>query len=129
MKYMLLIYQEERARTESAFEECYRESKQLAEDLAANGNYLAAAPLQPTGTATSLRVRDGKRLVTDGPFAETREQLGGYFLIEAANLDEALGIAARIPGARNGTVEVRPVKDMPGLPESAATSVRDRVVA
>jgi hypothetical protein len=70
--------------------------------------------------ATSVRVRDGKRLVTDGPFAETREQLGGYFLIDAANLDEALAVAARIPMARKGTVEVRPVIEIPGLPESAA---------
>lgn len=66
--------------------------------------------------ATSVRVRNGKRLVTDGPFAETREQLGGYFLIEANNLDDAIGIAARIPMARKGTVEVRPVIDIPGLP-------------
>jgi hypothetical protein len=70
--------------------------------------------------ATSVRLRDGKRLVTDGPFAETREQLGGYFLIDAANLDEALAVAARIPMARKGTVEVRPVIEIPGLPESAA---------
>jgi hypothetical protein len=68
-------------------------------------------------TATSVRVRDGKRLVTDGPFAETREQLGGYFLIEAKDLDEALGIAARIPGAKKGTVEVRPMLELPNLPQ------------
>ena len=67
-------------------------------------------------TATSVRVRDRQRLVTDGPFAETREQLGGYFLVEAGNLDEAIEIAARLPGARLGTVEIRPVLDVPGLP-------------
>ncbi len=67
-------------------------------------------------TATSVQVRDGKRLVTDGPFAETREQLGGYFLIDAKDLDEAIGIAASIPGARKGTVEIRPVIEIPGLP-------------
>ena len=72
-------------------------------------HYLAAAPLHPTSTATSVRMRDGKRLVTDGPFAETREQIGGYFLIEAGNLDEAIAIAARIPSARMGTIEVRPL--------------------
>ena len=70
---------------------------------------MAANPLEPTTTATSIRVRDGKRLVTDGPFAETHEQLGGYFLIEADNLDEATSIAARIPSARTGTIEVRPL--------------------
>jgi len=80
--------------------------------------YLAAAPLHPTSTATSVRVRDDKRLVTDGPFAETREQLGGYFLIDAQNLDEAIGIAARIPAGRWGTVEIRPVREIAGLPTS-----------
>jgi len=77
---------------------------------------LAANPLHPTSAATSIRVRDGKRLVTDGPFAETREQLGGYFLIDAKDLDEAIGIAARIPAARTGTVEIRPVMEIAGLP-------------
>jgi hypothetical protein len=77
---------------------------------------VAANPLHPTAMATSVRVRGGKRLVTDGPFAETREQLGGYFLVEANNLDEAIGIAGRIPMARKGTVEVRPVIEIPGLP-------------
>ena len=90
------------------------ESAQLTHELHASGQYLAAAPLHPTSTATSVRVRDGKRLVTDGPFAETREQLGGYFLIDAKDLDEAIGIAARIPGARLGTIEIRPVMEMAG---------------
>ena len=118
MKYMLLIYLDEQALSESEREECYQESAQVARDLDAKGQYLAAAPLYPTATATSVRVREGKRFVTDGPFAETREQLGGYFLVEASDLDEALRIAARIPGARTGTVEVRPVIEVPGLPES-----------
>jgi hypothetical protein len=116
MKYMLLIYLDEQALNETERQECYAESTQLAHQIHASGQYLAANPLHPTSMATSVRVRNGKRLVTDGPFAETREQLGGYFLIEANNLDEAIGIAARIPMARNGTVEVRPVIDMPGLP-------------
>lgn len=116
MKYMLLIYLDEQALSESERERCYQESTQLTHELAANGQYIAAAPLHPTPTATSVRVRDGKRLVTDGPFAETREQLGGYFLVDAKDLDEALGIAARIPGARRGTVEVRPVMEIAGLP-------------
>ena len=118
MKYMLLIYLDEQALSESERQQCYAESTQLAHEIESRGQYLAANPLQPTSMATSVRVRDGKRFVTDGPFAETREQLGGYFLIEAKHLDEAIAIAARIPMARRGTVEVRPVIDIPGLPNS-----------
>ena len=116
MKYILLIYADEQAWTEAEREHCYGESTQLAHELKSNGQYLAASPLQPVSTATSVKVRGGKRLVTDGPFAETREQLGGYFLVEAKNLDEAIGIAGRIPGARKGTVEIRPVVEIPNLP-------------
>ena len=116
MKYMLLIYMGEQAMSEDERQHCYVDSAQLARDLHANGRYLAANPLHPVSTATSVRVRDGKPLVTDGPFAETREQLGGYFLIDAKDLDEAIGIAARIPGARKGTVEIRPVMEVAGLP-------------
>ena len=117
MKYLLLIYQDEQNPLgESERQDCYAESTRLAQELHANGKYLSANPLHPTAMATSVRVRDGKRLVTDGPFAETREQLGGYFLIDAKDLDEALGVAARIPMARKGTVEVRPVIEIPGLP-------------
>jgi hypothetical protein len=117
MKYMLLIYMEEKAMNEAEREHCYVESTQLAHDLKAKGQYLAANPLHPVVAATSVRVRDGKPLVTDGPFAETREQLGGYFLIEARDLDEALAVATRIPAARVGTVEIRPVIEIPGLPK------------
>src|SRR3989442_15183726 len=116
MKYMLLIYLDEQALSETEREECYGESTQLAQQIHSSGQYLAANPLHPTSTATSVRVRDGKRFVTDGPFAETREQLGGYFLIAAKNLDDAIGIAARIPMARKGTVEIRPVIEIAGLP-------------
>ena len=116
MKYLLLIYMSEDAMTETEREHCYQESTELAHQLKSNGQYLGASPLQPISTATSLRIREGKRLVTDGPFAETREQLGGYFLVEAKDLDEAIGIAERIPGARVGTVEIRPVIDIPALP-------------
>jgi hypothetical protein len=116
MKYMLLIYLDEHALDEAERQHCYAESTQLAHELKANGQFLATAPLQPTSTATTVKVRDGKRLVTDGPFAETREQLGGYYLIEAKDLDGAIGIAGRIPGARVGTVEIRPVVEIPGLP-------------
>ena len=116
MKYMLLIYSDEQALSETERKECYAESTQLARQIHSSGQYLAANPLHPTSMATSVRVREGKRLVTDGPFAETREQLGGYFLIDAKNLDEAIAIAAQIPMARKGTVEVRPVIEIPGLP-------------
>ena len=117
MTYMLLIYIDEQALDEAERERCYQESSQLAHTIHAAGQYLAAAPLQPTSTATSVRVRAGKRLVTDGPFAETREQLGGYFLIEADNLDQAIAIAGRIPAASKGTVEIRPVFELSGLPK------------
>ena len=116
MKYMLLIYGNENELDAAERDRCYDESTQLAHDLKASGQYLATSPLQPTATATSVRVRDGKPLVTDGPFAETREQLGGYYLIDAADLDAAIAIAARIPGARRGTVEIRPVVSLEGLP-------------
>jgi hypothetical protein len=118
MKYMLLIYLDEDGLSETERRECYGESAQFAVQLSKSGQYLGAGPLHPTSTATSVRVRDGKRLVTDGPFAETREQLGGYFLIEAKDLDEAIGIAERIPAGRLGTVEIRPVMEIPGLPAS-----------
>ena len=119
MKYMLLIYSDESAWAEEEREHCYRESTELTHELNATNHFVAASPLHPVATATSVRVRDGRRMVTDGPFAETREQLGGYFLINAADLDEAVSIAARIPGARKGTVEVRPVVELDNLPKVA----------
>jgi hypothetical protein len=117
MKYMLLVYLAEDALSDTEREHCYVESAQLTQDLNASGQYLSASPLHPVSTATSVRVRDGRRLVTDGPFAETREQLGGYYLVEARDLDEALNIAERIPPARFGTIEIRPVIEIEGLPE------------
>ena len=117
MKYLLLIYSDEQSWDQAKWDACYAESAQLAQDLKAAGQYLAASPLQPTKTAATVRVRDGKKTVTDGPFAETREQLGGYFLIDAPNLDEAIAVAGCIPGARFGSVEVRPVLEIAGLPE------------
>ena len=116
MKYMLLIYTDEKGWTEGEREHCYAESTAICHELQKKGKYLGASPLQPVATATSVRVREGRRLVTDGPFAETREQLGGFFMIDAANLDEAIDIAGRIPGAKKGTVEVRPVIELEGLP-------------
>lgn len=117
MKYLLLIYMDENAMSESEREHCYGESAQLAQELNAKGQYLATAPLHPVATATSVRVREGKSLVTDGPFAETREQLGGFFLINAQDLDAAIAIAAQIPGAKVGTIEIRPVIEVAGLPD------------
>jgi hypothetical protein len=116
MRYMLLVYGEEQALVGAEREQCYVDSVQVTHELASSGNYLAAAPLYSVSTATSVRVLDGRRVVTDGPFAETREQLGGYFLVEAKDLDEAIGIAGRIPGARFGTIEIRPVMELAGMP-------------
>ena len=116
MQYMILIYLDENALTEAQREACYVESPQYAHQLQARGQFLATAPLQPTSTASSIRVRDGKRFVTEGPFAETHEQLGGFFLIEAKDREEAIEIAAGIPAGRWGTVEVRPVVKVAGLP-------------
>src|SRR5215510_15934078 len=116
MKYMLLIYFDEQTLSETERQACYVESTQLAHEIKTSGQYLAANPLHPTAMATTVRVRDGKRFVTDGPFAETREQLGGDFLRDAKHLDEAIGIAAWIPMARQGTVEIRRVMDLSGLP-------------
>ena len=119
MKFMLLVHHDEVSvakRPDDERQNMLKESVQLANQLHVRSQYLGAAPLHPTSETTCVRVRDGKRLVTDGPFAETREQIGGYFLIEAKDLSEAIDIAGRIPGARIGTVEVRPVTDVEGLP-------------
>ena len=113
---MLLVYLEERALSDTERENCYIESAELARDLSDKGKYLSAGPLHPVSMATSVRVRNGKRLVTDGPFAETREQLGGYYLIDANDLDEAMSIAERVPVATVGTIEIRPVLEITGLP-------------
>src|SRR5690606_164427 len=119
MKYLLLIYNNEADLSNEYRENCYAESGRLVQELKEKGACLAASPLRPVATATSVRVRDGKPIVTDGPFAETREQLGGYYLIEVPDLDEAIRIAARIPPAKLGTVEIRPVMDLPPLPANA----------
>jgi hypothetical protein len=117
MKYMLLVYGAENAWTEAERAECVAESTKLCHELAAQGRYLGASPLHPVATATCVRVRSGNRLTTDGPYAETTEQLGGYFLVDAANLDDAIAIAGRIPAASKGTVEIRPIVELPGLPQ------------
>lgn len=129
MKYMLLVYLGENAMTEGEREQCYVDSTKLCHDLVASGQFLDASPLQPVSTATSVRVREGKRLVTDGPFAETREHLGGFYMVEAKNLDEAIGIAARIPGAKKGTIEVRPILELAGLPEERKSGAKELIGA
>ena len=119
MKYMLLICRDEPVwdkMSASERQEIYGKIVEISDELTARGQYLGGSPLFPSSSATSVRVRDGKRLVTDGPFAETREHLGGYFLIEAPDLDGAINVASRIPGARKGTVEIRPVLELSGLP-------------
>ena len=121
MKYLLLVHHDEEAFgkfAEAKQSQMLEESVRLTHQLHADGQYLSASPLHPASTAAIVRVRDGKPFVTDGPFVETREQLAGYFLIDAKDLDDAIGIAARVPGARIGTVEVRPVKEVAGLPKA-----------
>ena len=118
VKYMLLVYIDENCWKPGEQQACYEESTALTHDLHAKRQYLGASPLHPVATATSVRVREGKRLVSDGPFAETHEQLGGFYLVDVPDLDQAIAIAARIPGARKGTVEIRPVLEIPNLPHT-----------
>ena len=118
MKYMLLIYMGEKVITQTEREACCLESTQVCHDLAAKGEFIDARPLQPISTATSIRVREGKKFVTDGPFAETREQLGGFFMIDVKDLDAAIAVATKIPGARYGTIEIRPVVELPNMPQA-----------
>ena len=112
MQYLLMIYQNEAeyAKIDPAtLQKVFEEYGAFTQGIVKSGNFKAGDRLQPTTTATTVRIRDGKTLTTDGPFAETREQLGGYYLVNAASLDEATKIAARIPGARIGSIEVRPI--------------------
>jgi hypothetical protein len=112
MQYLLLIYRSEAELAKippAELNAMYAEYGKFTQEITDSGNYVGGNPLKPTTTATTVRVRDGKRAVTDGPFAETKEQLGGYYLIEAKDLDQAISIAARIPGARAGSIEVRPI--------------------
>jgi hypothetical protein len=112
MQYLLMIYQNEAeyAKIDPAtLQKVYEEYGAFTQGIVKSGNFKAGDRLQPTTTATTVRIRDGKTMMTDGPFAETREQLGGYYLVDAKDLDEALAIAAKIPGARFGSIEVRPI--------------------
>jgi hypothetical protein len=115
MKYLLLICGEEKAwatMPDADRQQLMAEFRQFTRDIQSSGQYVGGSQLQPSTAATSVRVRDGKRLVTDGPFAETREQLGGYYIVDVKNLDEAIAVAARIPSVRTGTIEVRPLIEM-----------------
>jgi hypothetical protein len=116
MKYMLLIYGAEDRWTEGERRACMVDSLGICDELAGQGKFLDASPLQPVRTAATVRVRDGRALVTDGPFAETTEQLGGYYVLDLADLDEAIAVAARLPPAAKGTVEIRPLVELEGLP-------------
>ena len=117
MKYLILLYAEEDAWPPEEHRVALEESIAVCHQLHAKGQYLAASPLQPPETATCVRVRDGKAAVSDGPYAETKEHLGGYFLVDVETKEEAIEIAARIPGSRRGTAEIRPLMEVSGLPE------------
>ena len=113
MQYMLLIYSDEAAWSDDESYDCMQVSMGICDELAAKGCLVSASPLHPVAMATSLRIKNGKRQITDGPFAETTEQLGGYFLIDVDNLDQALEIASRLPPAQKGTIEIRPLFPLP----------------
>jgi len=121
MKFMLIVHHDEDAFKKMDKEtqsQLLTESIELTHQLHATGQYVHASPLHPAATAVIVRLRDGKPLVTDGPFIETREQIAGYFLVNARDLNEAVSIATRVPGARIGTVEVRPLIEISGLPQT-----------
>ena len=116
MKYLLLIYENEGAAAKLSEAEqgrIYGEYMEYTKGIRKSGNYIGGEALEPIATATTVRVKDGKTLTTDGPFAETREQLGGYYLVEAKDLDEAIALAAGIPASRTGSIEVRPIMPTP----------------
>lgn len=116
MKYMLLIYSSELGWTDEERSKCMAESTAICHELADQGKFISASPLHPVAMATSVRLRGGKRQITDGPYAETTEQLGGYYIIDVDNLDEAIAIASRLPPAKKGTVEIRPIFELSNLP-------------
>lgn len=121
MKYILLVHHNEdnfAGLPVPEQQQMREESVRLANQIHARGQYIDAAPLHPTSMTTSVSVREGKRIITDGPYVETREHLGGYYLVDVRDLDEAIDIAARIPGARLGAVEIRPIVQLPGLPKT-----------
>ena len=117
MKYMLLIYGSEDSWTDDERQSCMIESMGISKELEKQGKWIASSPLHSVTTATSVRVRDGQKQITDGPFAETTEQLGGYYIIDVDHLDEAIEISSRLPPAKKGTVEIRPLFDLPEIPQ------------
>jgi len=125
MRYMLLVYQPEGCQTEEERATCMHESLALCDELTARGQFIDASPLESVTTAVTVRVRNGQTLITDGPFAETTEQLGGYFVLELADLDEAIAIAARLPPATRGTIEIRPMFPIEGLPAGLPISAAE----
>jgi hypothetical protein len=133
MRYLCLIYEDEtlyERMSKPELDKIFGEYVTFTNDIKRSGHHLAGEPLQPTNTATTVRVRNGKISTTDGPFAETKEQLGGYYLIEAKDLNEAIQVAAKIPGARLGSVEVRPIMEFGDMPtEEAAAAARGASVA
>ena len=125
MKYAALVYYQEQlinAMSEQAWHDLNQECIAGVERLSTHGNYLAGEALQPIDTATTVRVRDGETVITDGPFAETKEQLAGFYLLEARDLNEALQLASRIPPARLGSIEVRPIRELPPKTEIGESS-------
>src|SRR5688572_20188759 len=126
MRYLCLVYHEEEkvdALPDNDYNAIIDEVLEYREELRASGHYIASSPLQPVASATTLRIRNGKLVITDGPFAETKEQLGGFYLIEAADLNEAIRLAARMPPARLGSIEVRPLKEIGPAPTSVPNGV------
>ena len=125
MRYLLLIYEPEydaASVSEEEWTRAFNEYNAFTEEVRSRGLMLGGEALQPTSTATTVRVRDGKTVTTDGPFAETREVLGGYYLLDCRDLDEAIEMAAKIPGARAGPIEVRPIMEIPGATHSSDTA-------
>ncbi len=116
MKYMLLIYSREDSWTEAERADCMDESRQLCHELSKKGQFISASPLHSVATATSVQLRNGKRMITDGPFAETHEQLGGYYIVDVPDLDAAIELASRIPGSKRGTIEIRPIFELENMP-------------
>lgn len=128
MRYMLLVYSSESAWTKEQWQACTVESSKVCQDLQSKGQFLAAAPLHPVASAATIRVRQSTQRLTTGPFAETAEQLGGFFLIDVESLDDAIAVAARLPAASKGTVEIRPVFELAGLPNEDFSLLQNRDV-
>lgn len=126
MKFIILLYAKEGAWGPEEHKVALDESIGICHELAAEGQYLAASPLQPPATASCVRVREGKSFISDGPFAETKEQLGGYFLVDVPSREAAIALARRIPGTHRGIAEIRPLMEVEGLPEGPSSPSKSR---